>query len=763
MAAKSLLGYNPYRDSEGKFDDGPSLLASRGRPKVSASDQRKKIDEAKAKLRAKYAIEEKPDREKVLDGPKYIETPGFAINEQNLSDNDVRTILWRDKELFPGKTYGQYYETEKAKKGDIFMMSAAEYRQALVESGQYKDLESIENRMDWEKVDQYTEDMMSGDKFPPPQLWYDEDGKTQQEGLHRLYAAERVGIESIPVVVSSDTRNQDIYPYNELSSKIVSQDELHGRQQTNNEATAHQPTVKLTVEGGLKAEFPAKYYRMGELPGSEGSRNWNTMELEGGVSVMKGYEDPVTGKITLDGLQNEHLELLAEGDKLYEVEGNFSGLYGSDGEELLDVEGIRYTKEIDPSKVVTDNNPDYNLLGDDVSEQYETFPVLRDEDAKLIKPITPIDSPAPGAEEEPKEVDNPDVRETFYGLSSLGGEHTELVEKKKDPALTFTEEEALEEQIKQVEKDIRAETDKVLDAIKAAPASSSFLEELATTIETEQEIANKNGDELYLTALDKIVLAIGKKQSNKDSVKAEPKAVQSNITDVIVERFSAFSLEAQTQDTLNSATLNKEYKKALADTRKELSSITGAAGGRWSAREDADFIKSVSLKNKPQLVSNDEFETMKNSGDYITVYRNAGKPEYIEAFKNGENPVNPYHMYGTGVYFAVDKNFASGGEFAEGSEPEAIFEALIPKDKFSERPEGWERKDLSSDVAYLAKDGKGAQREVAQTAADQNLTSILSGKAGVHIPNNDRYSDDPFSSEQFVITNPAHMIVRGDS
>ena len=241
MAKKGLssaLGYNPYRDSEGKFDDGPSLLASRGRPKVSASDQRKKIDEAKAKLRAKYAIEEKPDRERVLDGPKYMETPGFAINEQNLPDNDVRTVLWKDKELFPGQTYGQYHETEKARKGDIFMMAPAEYRQALVESGQYKDLESIERRMDWEKVDQYTEDMMSGDKFPPPSLRYDEKGATEQEGLHRIYAAERVGIEEIPVVVSSDTRNQDIYPYKELSSKIVAQDELHDKHTSDAEITA---------------------------------------------------------------------------------------------------------------------------------------------------------------------------------------------------------------------------------------------------------------------------------------------------------------------------------------------------------------------------------------------------------------------------------------------------------------------------------------------------------------------------------------------
>ena len=89
------------------------------------------------------------------------------------------------------------------------------------------------------------------------------------------------------------------------------------------------PTVRLSIDGKNKADFPAKYYRIGELPDEAGSKNWRTGEREGGVSVMKGYEDPTTGKITLDGLENEHLELVGE-DKLYEVDGTFNGKYGAD-------------------------------------------------------------------------------------------------------------------------------------------------------------------------------------------------------------------------------------------------------------------------------------------------------------------------------------------------------------------------------------------------------------------------------------------------
>lgn len=349
-----ILGYNPYRDTEGKFDDGPQLLASRGRPKVSSTEQRKKIDAAKEKLRAQYMVpEDKPERDKVLDGPKYMEVAGFAINEQNLTDNDVRTILWRDRELFPGQTYGEYYATEKNKKGDLFMMTPAEYRQALVESGQYKDVESIERRMDWNKVDQYTEDMQSGDKFPPAGLWYDEQGKTEQEGLHRVYAAERVGIEKVPVTVSSDTRNQDIYPYNKLEGSIVSQDELHAR-----------------------------------------------------------------------------------------------------------------------------------------------------------------------VEDEPTS-DNKAIEQVFYGLSSLGGEYGEINARINDPATTPSEVDALTVEKKQLEKDLKAEAKKAVDAIKKGDFDMLFLTDLEKTVVGEQALAYEQENEFYLEQLDKLIAEIFNQQVAKNGVPAK--------------------------------------------------------------------------------------------------------------------------------------------------------------------------------------------------------------------------------------------------
>lgn len=687
MATKSLLGYNPYRDSEGKSDDGPTLLASRGRPKVSASDQRKKIDEAKAKLRSKYAIEERPDREKVLDGPKYIETPGFAINEQNLSDNDVRTILWRDKELFPGKTYGQYYETEKAKKGDIFMMSAAEYRQALVESGQYKDLESIENRMDWEKVDQYTEDMMSGDKFPPPQLWYDEDGKTQQEGLHRLYAAERVGIESIPVVVSSDTRNQDIYPYNQLSDKILSQADIHNDGADNgaiseeneaasvelmlneeedisanikkvrgiNQETATQSDIDYLTNVASEAQqedviakFPESRQKLRVLAadaeyklrkideakkdresaekaddalnsmldsmGVDESRrqviidDYNASNAPLSFVVENNKDDPKWVEATLaraiktsetndseeesgwlsrttsakdaqtidypddtiisragplkqaggrgiffyvgadDGSNNyEHIWSERLGIEVkakdYQLKPGLKILRAHDrydAAKAFDPEGAKKASEAKLEQYKTEQVVAKALkdLGYD-GVYYDGYASSTDQGGELTifdaKNVIEIDSQNKTEDSSDNGSQDSAIEAVFVALSSYGEEHTQLQAKLNDLSITPSEEEALEKQIKQVEKDMRAETDKVLDAIKSAPASSDFLEELAQTIEAEQEIADRNGDELYLTALDKIVLAIGKKQGNPS--KKENKAPKKVVNQISVRDY----------------------------------------------------------------------------------------------------------------------------------------------------------------------------------------------------------------------------------
>lgn len=237
------------------------------------------------------------------------------------------------------------------------------------------------------------------------------------------------------------------------------------------------------------------------------------------------------------------------------------------------------------------------------------------------------------------------------------------------------------------------------------------------------------------------------------------------ITKEVVDRFSSFSLADQTRESLNEYTLKNDYKKALNQTRKDFSPITGAAGGSWTPFENANYIKSIALKSKPKIVGDSEYMALKNSGDYITVYRNAGKKEYITAFKNGSNKMNSFHMFGAGVYFAADKKFAAGGEFAKGSDPDGMFEALIPKKKVIEHSFEWNsgKTGLSPDVEYLSSEGKGVVRGLAQVAADRGLSSILTGNAGLHVRSNDEYDDKSFSTEQYVITNPSYVVVRGDS
>lgn len=232
-AASSLgdeLGYNPYRDTKGRFDDGPQLLKALGKRKVPFDDNRKKIEAAKLRLQSEFQTPKKPEvKEKVIKEPKFKEVPGFDLSK--IGGDAERMILWRDKELFPGQTYGEYYKTEKAKAADVFMLSPAEYRQALVDSGTYADIEAIERRMDKSKVDEYANDMRNGDKFPPAELLYAEGGYDGQEGLHRVYAAEQVGIEEIPVIVSHDTRNQpDLYK--KYSDKITAPADLYEKEES---------------------------------------------------------------------------------------------------------------------------------------------------------------------------------------------------------------------------------------------------------------------------------------------------------------------------------------------------------------------------------------------------------------------------------------------------------------------------------------------------------------------------------------------------
>lgn len=58
-----------------------------------------------------------------------------------------------------------------------------------------------QSRTDSGKVDKYAEMLLTGTTFPMPVIQYTQDGGFTQEGLHRSFAAKKVGIEKIPVLV----------------------------------------------------------------------------------------------------------------------------------------------------------------------------------------------------------------------------------------------------------------------------------------------------------------------------------------------------------------------------------------------------------------------------------------------------------------------------------------------------------------------------------------------------------------------------------
>ena len=202
--------------------------------------------------------------------------------------------------------------------------------------------------------------------------------KARSEKLNQLRKINRLSFSSTlmgypGIIVDNDTKNTTVADYlviNDRGSLLVREHDIEFRT-----PAKKQDTVYLTVAGGKKAEFPAKYYRMGRPPENGQSKNHATGELEDGTSVFKGYEDPTTGKITIDALHDANE--LTNGKKFYEVTGELLESTGSDHEVLLQPGTAKIVKEIDAAIVVTDNNPDYNLLGDDVSEEFETFPEVQ--------------------------------------------------------------------------------------------------------------------------------------------------------------------------------------------------------------------------------------------------------------------------------------------------------------------------------------------------------------------------------------------------
>jgi hypothetical protein len=146
-------------------------------------------------------------KEGKIPSPDNIE--GFDVTD--LTENESRMILRKNEKLNADETYGEYYAKHKNKAADIYMLTPDEYKAALVDSGQYDSIESLDKRTSKDKVDKYAKDMENGDKFPPLSIVYDEKGATDQEGIHRAEAATMAGIQQVPVAITYSADNKPKY------------------------------------------------------------------------------------------------------------------------------------------------------------------------------------------------------------------------------------------------------------------------------------------------------------------------------------------------------------------------------------------------------------------------------------------------------------------------------------------------------------------------------------------------------------------------
>lgn len=238
MSKINVESGNPYRDQSGHFGTSPdqklidSFKALQGKkfvPKDGSGNKDgqsnsaiviAKIKEAQAELAALRANSN-------YDLPDPANVQGFDVTK--LTDNQKSMILRRNEKLNSTQTYGEYFEKAKGQKGDIYMLTPNEYRRALVESGQYKSMSDIDRRTDMSKVDKYAQDMKNGDKFDTPSIIYDRDGSTDQEGLHRAYAAREIGITHIPVAITYSVDNKPEY-LNQFDNRILDITSLNKKQ-----------------------------------------------------------------------------------------------------------------------------------------------------------------------------------------------------------------------------------------------------------------------------------------------------------------------------------------------------------------------------------------------------------------------------------------------------------------------------------------------------------------------------------------------------
>jgi hypothetical protein len=114
---------------------------------------------------------------------------GFKTDSTGMPTPD--DIIWDDPD---------YHRRRKGVTGEVVYMSPEVYILKCIEGFRSQgETADIRNGRYDEKIDKYADMMRSGTKFNMPMLDY--RNGFSQEGLHRAYAAQKAGIEKMPVAV----------------------------------------------------------------------------------------------------------------------------------------------------------------------------------------------------------------------------------------------------------------------------------------------------------------------------------------------------------------------------------------------------------------------------------------------------------------------------------------------------------------------------------------------------------------------------------
>lgn len=138
-----------------------------------------------------------------------------SANPSNVFDNNSRETygdLINPNSKVGNVTTHDYYKFEKGKDAILSYMTADDYIDKCINKvfkSNYT--KTVDNAVDWDKVDEYTELMKQGTKFPTPYLDYVNAG---QEGRHRALAFKQAFGEDaeMPVI--------ELYPSNPTLDEI---------------------------------------------------------------------------------------------------------------------------------------------------------------------------------------------------------------------------------------------------------------------------------------------------------------------------------------------------------------------------------------------------------------------------------------------------------------------------------------------------------------------------------------------------------------